>query len=293
MGYIRDNTAISLKKNYMPNIGLIVPDIGNEFYGNFAKGAEQFCSENHWGLIINSSDNDQARENQYIDNLYQQKVAGIIMARASHEEKAKTNSFEKLKELGIEHVLLDFSGTDKSNVVTCDHYEAGYNATKFLISLGHERIACITGDQYLEGDRARLDGYKKALAEAGIEYDPSIIVHSDYTYSTTLNVVQSLDLTKFTAVFAFNDLMAVAFCNYIESLGFSIPHDFSVIGNDDTLITRIGTPTLTTIYQPIQQMGYSAAQIIFDKKQHPSNDKVIKKFPTKLIMRDSTLLRAH
>ena len=289
MGYVRDSTAISLKKNYMPNIGLIVPDISNEFYGNFAKGAEQFCSENHWGLIINSSDNDTLRENQYIDNLYQQKVAGIIMARASHEKDNAINSFTKLKELGIEHVLLDFSGTDKSNVVTCNHFEAGYNATKLLISLGHRNIACITGDQRLEGDRARLDGYKKALEEAGIKYNPSIIVQSDYTYGNTMKVVQQLDLSSFTAVFAFNDLMAVAFCNYVASLGFNIPNDYSVIGNDNTLITRIGTPTLTTISQPIQEMGYEAAKIIYEKRHNPSSKKIIQRFPTKLVRRNSTL----
>ncbi len=286
MGYVRNQTAISLRKKRSNTIGLIIPDIRNDFYATFAKGCEQTCSENGWGLIITNSDNHQEKESRYIDMLYQKNVAGIIMARASLYNEKPIDTFGQLKKLKIPHVLLDFSGTSVSNVVSSDHELGGYLVTKHLLKLGHRKIACITGDLSLEGAKSRLNGYQKALQEAGIAYDKRLIYESDYTFETTREVVKKMDLGGFTAVFAFNDLMALAFENYVRENGYQVPRDFSVAGYDNTAISKIMYPSLTTVDQSVQKMGASASNILMDPDVE--NGRVIKEFTPHLILREST-----
>ncbi|GEO69266.1 LacI family DNA-binding transcriptional regulator [Levilactobacillus acidifarinae] len=287
LGYVSNKMAVNLQKQITTNIGLIVPDIRNDFYASFAKGAEQKCRENNWGLLIANSDNNQQREEEYINSFYQQNVSGIIMARATQGENIGETSFIKMKKLGITHVLLDFSGTDVSNVVAGNHFRGGYVATSHLIDLGHRKIACITGDLRLEGAQTRLAGYKQALLDHHLNFDSQLVFESDYTYENTMKIVKQMNLNKFTGVFAFNDLMALAFINYAKAQNYTVPIDFSVIGYDDIFLTQIMHPQLTTMQQPILKMGSDAASIII-KNPIFSGKRHIKKYEPILIKRETT-----
>lgn len=287
MGYISNQTAVNLRTKHTKTIGLIIPDIRNDFYASFAKGAEEFCSQKNCSLIISNTNNSQQKELNYINLLYQQNVAGIIMARSLHYDQAPLDNFKRLADLNIPHVLLDFSGSSKSNVVTDDQEMGGYLVGKYLIRLGHKQVACITGDLELEGAKSRLLGFKRAFKEAGLPLSPSLVYKSDYTFDTTLKTVQQMEMERFTAVFAFNDLMALAFINHAKRLGYNIPKDYSVIGYDNTNISRIMYPTLTTVDQSVMEMGETAANIIINHRQN--SKRVVKTFIPNLIVRDSTL----
>ncbi|MBD8048664.1 LacI family DNA-binding transcriptional regulator, partial [Clostridium faecium] len=287
MGYISNQTAINLRTKHTRTIGLIIPDIRNDFYASFAKGAENFCSEKGWSLIISNTNNSQSKELKYINLLYQQNVAGIIMARSLKYNQSPLDNFKRLADLSIPHVLLDFSGSPSSNVVTDDQEKGGYLVGKYLLRLGHKRVACITGDLGLEGAQSRLAGFRHAFKESGLSLPSSLIYESDYTFDTTLKTVQKMEMERFTAVFAFNDLMALAFINHAKRLGYNIPKDYSVVGYDNTNISRIMYPTLTTVDQSVMEMGQTAANILIT---HNRNSKrIIKKYIPHLIVRDSTL----
>lgn len=287
LGYVGNQTAINLRKQQTKTLGLIIPDIRNDFYATFAKGAENFCSSKGWSLIISNSDNNQEKERKYIDLLYRQNIAGIIMARALKYSDQPLDNFTHLAELNIPNVLLDFSGSETSSVVSGNQELGGYIVGKYLIHLGHTKIACITGDLHLEGAVSRLKGLERALNENGLSINEKLIYESDYTFDTTLNVVPKMEMNNFTAVFAFNDLMALAFINYAKKLGYNVPKDYSVVGYDNTNISQIMYPSLTTVDQSVYDMGVEATKILINKNTREK--KTVKIFDPKLIVRNSTL----
>lgn len=287
MGYVGNQTAINLRQKKNNVLGLIIPDIRNDFYASFAKGAEDFCSNHGWALIISSTDNNQENEKKYIDLLYKQNTAGIILAKSLKESQFKMDNYAHLADFGIPNVLLDFSGSKTSNVVSGNQELGGYLVGQYLLRLGHRKIACITGNLKLEGAASRLRGFKKSLDEKGIVLDQSLIYESDYTFETTSKIVEQMQMDDFTAVFAFNDLMALAFVNHAHALGYNIPNDFSVVGYDNTNISQIMFPSLTTVDQSVMEMGKEAAKILINYR--PDHGRIVKTFTPHLIVRNSVL----
>lgn len=288
LGYRSNQMAIDLQKGSTNTLGLIVPDISNDFYATFAKGVEEICRGNNWVLILCNSDNQISREIEYIDFLYRKNVDGIILASAPDDEDLANESLKCLAEMNIPHVLLDFTGTEKGNIVTGDHFTGGYAATEHLIKLGHKKIACLTGPLFLEGVKSKLRGYQEALRENGLYFDETLVYECDYTYEKGIAISEEMTLSDFTAVFAFNDLMALAFCNTARSKGYMVPDNYSVVGYDDVFFSKLMTPSLTTMGQKFQQMGREAAKILIDFSKHETKERVIKWFTPQLIVREST-----
>lgn len=288
MHYVRNRAASDLRMGVNNTIGLIVPDISNDFYSTFAKGVERECRERGWGVILNNSDNQPTREREYIELMYGKNVEGIILASAAGDESQETDNMNVLSKRGIPYVMLDFSGEGNADVVTGDHLAGGRTATEYLIRLGHKRIACITGPQYLEGSRSRLEGYRQALESNGLIFDSNLVFEGDYTYDTTVEVSRMMDWNGFTAVFAFNDLMALAVCNVASEMGYSVPGDYSVIGYDDMFFSGLMNPGLTTMSQPLQQMGREAAEMLIRRVREPKVERMVKVHVPKLVVRSST-----
>ena len=288
MHYVRNQSASDLRHGSNNTMGLIVPDIANDFYSTFAKGVERACRDAGWSLLLNDSDNQSSREAEYIELMYSKNVEGIILANAAGEEREVLRNMRLLSEKRIPHVLMDFSGTEDSDVVAGDHLKGGRVATEYLIRLGHERIACITGPHYLEGSKSRLEGYKQALTDNGLQYDESLIFEGDYTYGRALEIARMLDWSKFTAVFAFNDLMALAVCNAAQEMGYSVPEHCSVIGYDDMFFSGLMSPGLTTMKQPLKQMGVEAVQMLIDHVHNPKRERNISVHVPQLVVRSST-----
>ncbi|HBW2224503.1 TPA: LacI family transcriptional regulator [Klebsiella quasipneumoniae subsp. quasipneumoniae] len=291
--YVGNQVARNLRKGSTSTIGVIVPDIANEFYAELAKGIERACSERGWKMILTSSDNHASREAEYIDELYARSVDGIILANAPDDGKLFTQNMDYLDSFGMPYVLLDRSGEGRGSAVTGDHLFGGREATRHLLDLGHRKIACITGPMFFEGTQSRVQGYKQALEDVGEKFNPSLIYECDYTFESALKIARAMDMGKFTAVFAFNDLMALAFIKAAKEQGFVIPIDRSVIGYDDMPFNRFISPGLTTMRQPLIQMGSDAATIIIsaiDESQDDTSEQhtVLKVFRPRLIIRSST-----
>ena len=177
--------------------------------------------------------------------------------------------------------------SEHSNAVIADHTLGGYLATKYLLDCGHSRIACVTGSDYLEGSRSRLEGYRKALHECGVEYDETLVVRGDYSYDGAFSAVESLAGKEFTALFAFNDMMTYAAINALKKQGRSVPEDVSVVGYDDSFIAEIHDVPLTMIRQPLYEMGSAAGRMLIDivdgKREQPS----VEEYVPELVVRNS------
>lgn len=288
MHYVRNQAASDLRKGNNNTMALIVPDIGNDFYATFAKGVERACHENGWSLMLNDSDNRPDLESEYIELMYQKNVEGVILARTTSDENQAAACTDILKKRRMPHVLLDLTGTDDGDVVAGDHVLGGKTATEYLIRLGHRRIACITGPLFLEGARSRFEGYRQALAENGITYDPDIMREGDYTYETALDLVRMMNWGDFTAIVASNDVAALAVCKVAAEMGYTVPGDRSVIGYDDVMFSGLMNPGLTTMRQPTRQMGMDAALMLMDRIRHPDRERIVKTYTPQLVVRSST-----
>ena len=288
--YRPNQLAVSLIKKRTKTIGLIVSDIRNNFFSSLAKGIEDECRKNGWTLILcNTSDNHQ-RDIEYINVLASKSVDGILycMSIDSNLENFK-QSYDLLGTLNIPFVMIDRSyPVPNPAIVRLDHIRGGYMATRHLLELGHRQIACVTGPNYLEDSRDRLHGYKKALDEAHITFDESLIFEGGYDMNSGIAAVDALFGKKFTAIFAFNDMMAYGVYKGLKAHELHVPADISVIGYDDIFLSEILEVPLTTIKQPIGLMGCAATKkLIAMIEDKPLAEKTTI-FEPELIVRKST-----
>jgi LacI family transcriptional regulator len=182
----------------------------------------------------------------------------------------------------------DLPGVDVDGVLT-DHHLGGYQATQHLIDLGHRRIACITGPFNGTPSARRAMGYRHALREAGLPDDPAFVLTGDYSpqsgLEATVNLL-ALDNPP-TAIFACNDLMALGAIRAIMMRGLRVPDDISVVGFDNIELAAYSTPPLTTVAQPIMEIGSRAASLLIDRIQDKRRDIQHPVLPTALIVRES------
>lgn len=196
-----------------------------------------------------------------------------------------------LKSRDIPYVIINSYGHLPADTlgIDIDNWRGGFNATQHLIDLGHTRIGVITGPRNRQSSTARLSGYEAALRQAGIEPDPALAAAGDYTSETSYEAAnQLLDLDEPpTAVFCFDDLMAVSLYKATQEHGLTIPDDLSVVGFDDTYPSPYLSPSLTTIRQPFPLIARNALRMICGTRDDALEEYNII-LPTQLIERQST-----
>ncbi len=291
MGYRPSFAAVNLRTRRSYTIGLVLPDIRNDYYATYAKGLEDYCQKMNWSMILCTTNQNPQREKQYIEALCAKNIDGIALltTASSADGSVYVSNRELLFSMNVPIIQADLTSyKEPVNAVICDHEKGGYIATRHLLSLGHRKIVFITGPSCLEGSQSRLKGCKRAFKNYNLEWDDSLVYEGNYTYESGLNGIDYLCDKEFTAVFAFNDLTAYGVYNGLAKYNLSVPEDISVIGYDDHFLSSILTVPLTTIRQPIYEMGKEAARILIHAAEHPDAKPVITNFDLKLILRKST-----
>lgn len=286
--------------NYQPNalarglvtkktktIGLIIPDISNPFFPDIARGVEDSANRQGYNVFLCNTDDNLDKESEYINALKEKYVDGIIFTLASIP---KYEHILDLIKSGIPVVMMDRLIESKDiKGVFLDNFQGGYIATKHLIELGHTKIACITGPLQTKTAIERYEGYQKALMDAKIELDKSLIIESDYKMDGGIKAAEQLLKKKqMTGLFACNDLMAYGAYKAIKACGYKIPEDVSIVGFDDIQISQMLETQLTTIKQPTYDMGVSAAKMLISLIEEKRIRKKIVRFEPQLIIRQST-----
>lgn len=294
LNYSPNQLAVGLVTKRTNTLGLIVPDIRNSFFSSLAKGIEDEARDNGWTVILCNSNDSHERDLEYIKMLASKGVDGILycMSSDSNLENFK-EKYTLIKNLGIKFLMidryLDFpSDFPKIDLISLEHFEGGYLAAKHLIDLGHKRIACVTGPQYLSESNERLRGYRKALKDNDIEFDSNLIIEGNYLMESGVSAVDKFMQKEFTAIFAFNDMMAYGILKGLKSYNLSIPKDISVIGYDDIYLSEILEIPLTTIHQPIEMMGKGAANHFINLIDNKDNGKEVPRYSPELVVREST-----
>lgn len=267
-------------------IALILPDISNPFFPEVARGVEDVAHSHGYTVILCNSDDQGSKERSYIEVLKKKYIDGIIFASSTLEDADIT----QMRSSDIPLVLLDRAPNKEScSVVRVKNYEGAQLAVQHLIDIGCKRIAHIYGPQDLITARERLSGYEDAVKQFDW-FSPSLMVEGNFRIDGGQQAIETLihRHPDVDGIFAGNDLMAVGAVKALNRLGKRIPDDIAVIGFDGIGLTEIVEPELTTIAQPIYEMGRLAATTLIQKISGEMIDNRIHELDVKLIERDST-----
>lgn len=289
LGYAPNPIARSLATNQTHELGFIVSDITNPFLADVARGIQRYAWEYGYSVTIIMTDSNQEMELEAIKFLIDRRADGIIIT----PPETDANNFEILKQAKKGHrFVLIGRHVEHENVsfVSTSTATGEYNATKYLISLGHRRIAHIQASLRMGYGRGKVSGYKKALEEAGIPFDPHLVVPSGFL-SIEYGEKACEELLKLpqipTAITATNDLVAIGALNAIKNAGLRVPDDISVVGFDDIIYAKNTRPPLTTVSQPALRLGTIAAHTLLQSMQSKPYEKETI-LDCELVVREST-----
>ena len=299
LGYSPRLAARSLTGNRTFVIGLAIPYEPNYLFSDpfllqIIQGIEETANERDYNLLLSTArhSNPQSAYNRLLNTGY---VDGVIILETSGGKELD----RKLQESGMPRVSLGYPLTNSHDndqesggqAVHSDDYDGALQATRHLLALGHRRIGVINGPANLMvAMEERLRGYRDGLKEFGLTFDPALMVYGDYTLESGYPSAQKLLKLdpRPTAIFSFNDRMAVGALRYAREQGLRVPQDLSLIGFDDIELARASDPALTTIRQLAVEMGQTAALRLFNQinNERDSHNEVV--LPIEFIIRSST-----
>ncbi|CAK4075026.1 MULTISPECIES: LacI family DNA-binding transcriptional regulator [Vibrio] len=285
LGYKPNAFAQALASSRSNSIGMLVGSLDGPFYGPLMHHTEDTIRRNNNHLIVTSGQESHTKERESIEFLRSKRVDGFIL----HSDKLSDDELiEVVKETPATIILNRFIPDIADNCIFIDNELGGYLATKHLLDKGHQKIACITG-QLSKGDsRDRLQGYRLALAEAGITYNPSYVIEGRFDHDGNHERTRRLldRAPDITAVFCQNDNIALAVYDVAAERNITIGKDLSVVGFDNDYHSAHIRPRLTTVNFPVEEMGREAARgVLAIVQDNPANMK--KQLQPELIVRDS------
>lgn len=292
LDYHPNALARSLRQGKTNTLGLVLPDSANPFFAEISRSIEDEAFKKGYSVFLCNTELDTQRELFYVDVLSKKQVDGIIFVAAGDQP----DSLDFLRRQNMPVVMID---RDLPNVevdaVLTDHQLGGFLATRHLIELGHKHIACVAGPSSITPSAERITGYRRALGEAGLSVDESLIIRGDYHAQSGMEITNSLLKMepRPTAIFALNDLMALGALRAAAEAGFSVPRDLAVVGYDDLELARFTNPPLTTIAQPKKEIGTQAVGLLASRIAQRSRPPSRLVLPPELIVRRSTQPITH
>lgn len=286
LGYSPNAFARSLATNRSGGIGVVINDLSSPYFAPMLQGIESVVEPMGFHLMVSSGHARVEPERRAVDLLCQRRSDALIL----HVELMSDDDLLALSKGPTPLVIIGRLVAELAErSVYLDNERGGLLATRHLLERGHRRIAHIAGSLALHDSRERLTGYRRALEEAGLAYDARFVVEGDYQEESGKRATQRL-LGRglgFTAIFVGNDQMAVGALLALREAGLSVPHDVSIIGYDDVFIARYLHPGLSTIRQPLRDMGRAAARLVLADLGVAPGEEVMRKFEPSLIVRES------
>lgn len=298
-GYIPNNSARNLKRTDAKCIAILIKGLTNPFFTGMLRIIEEEAEKRHYSLVLRHVEYSQDEVEVALELIKEKRLRGIIFL-GGHFEQAE----EKMAKITVPFVI-STAGCIPSNMsrklyssVTVDDEKEGYRMTKYLLGLGHKKIAILAAeDSNASVGHLRLMGYCRALKEYGIDIDQDLIcpMKDDIEYYSMQNgYVVTEELLKkrsdVTAIFAISDVLAIGACRAIRDHGKSVPEDIVVAGYDGIDMGKYYYPSITTIKQPVNEMAKESIVLLFDliSKKRTHQHKV---FDAELLVRESTGLQ--
>jgi len=268
--YTPNFTALSLKNNKTNTIGIIIPQLVHEFFASVIRGIEDVAYSQKYNVIICSSNESYEREVSDSKALINGRIDGLLACMS--KDTKNYDHFIDFTDRGIPIVFFDcICKAVESHKILIDDLDAGYRATKHLITQGCENIAYLGGPITLQINQNRYAGYIKALSESGLNTDDQWIVHCE-TGSYEDGLVSSKELTRLDSIdglFAGTDMLALSAIKNFKAVGKRIPEDVAVIGFSNWSISSLYEPSISTVDQPGYEMGTKAAELLLKDIKSP------------------------
>ncbi len=288
LNYSINSTEIKGEKSQTKSIALILPDIINPFFAEIAKAIEIRAEREGYFVIIVNTDFSEERESECIRNIIARKIDGVLLIPSG-----STALPEHLlpKKYGVPLVLLDrrLKGLNECFGIYSDNEYASFQSCEKFIKHGSDRIAFISGGFDISTSEERLKGYRVALEQYRIEFDPTLLVKGSYTVESGYNAVLHLERSgvKYSAVLAANDLIALGALKALKELRYKVPLEVELIGFDNIEFSQYCDPPLSTVQQPTLEMGEKATELLF-KLIAGQSDVKSERLAPRLLMRKTT-----
>ncbi|HAT53734.1 MAG TPA: LacI family transcriptional regulator [Lactobacillus sp.] len=285
LGYVPNFNARNLISHSMKTVGIIVPNLVNPFFAMFLRGIQDAMYEHECVPIILSADRDENLEHYYLRTLVERGVDAMIIA-SSAVGNAELNGL--LKRNAVPYLLFDQNDPiNEGDRIIVDDERGGELATNHLIEAGHRKIAMVLPERPSQNVRLRLAGYRSALVRHGLAFDEALVFSTELSKAGGQHVAKQVFDSGATAVFSANDELALGVMRGAQMLGKKVPDDLSVVGYDDIDLDEYMVPRLTTVHQPVYDMGTWASQMIMKRLRDPAHAPLFKVVDVALVKRDS------
>jgi LacI family transcriptional regulator/LacI family repressor for deo operon, udp, cdd, tsx, nupC, and nupG len=290
MGYIPNAIAQSLKQQRTNTVGLVVTSIADPFYADVIKGIEETARPAGLSVFISATYNNEAQELAVIETFHRRKVDGIIVVSSRI-----ARNYQHLRRLGVPAILVNNEASISGQAlhsVLIDDYRGASLAMHHLIDLGHRRIGYLGITNRPFSNEQRCSAYLDCMAAADLQIDPSAIVIADSTGPESDDVLASSQQTHrllasgVTAVFCYNDLIAIGALMACRDHGVAVPSQLSIVGFDDIALAQYVSPALTTVVQPRRDMGSRSMHMLLRLIEEQPVQNVV--LPPTLAVRAST-----
>lgn len=288
--YSPSAVARSLKVNTTKSIGMIITTSEAPFFAEIVLAVEEYCYRQGYSLFLCNTQNNPEKIQNHLDMLIKKRVDGVLVMCTEYTE----NSLTLFNGTNIPMVIMDWGRHDeKSDRILDNSFEGGYLATKHLIDNGHKEIGVIAGNLEKTTARDRFNGFLEAMKEANLPVRQEWITEGDFEPEDGYECMNNLfRLEKLpTAIFCFNDVMALGAISAITERGLSVPNDISIIGYDNIHSSRFYAPPLTTIHQSKSRLGTQALNLLLERiqKEEKVSEPQILEFHPELVPRKSVL----
>lgn len=279
-GFVPNEVARSLFKKSAKLIGLILPSIENPFFAQLAGAIERKADKHGYRLVLCNTGSSVEKERAAMQMLMSMNADGIILTTSNDEIREYT------AKCNIPVIVTDrsFSGSDALKYVHCNHYQGGRMAAEHLISCGCKNIVCIKGPQEISSAKDRYQGYKDICQEKGIKEQT---MECAYDFNEGMRVTERLleEYKDVDGIIACNDMVAISAYKVLIRNNIQVPKQVKLIGFDDIALSKLMTPALTTISQPVEEIGAKAAELIIFKDESAKQEYI---YEAKLVERETT-----
>ncbi len=284
--------ATSLVKSKTKTLGLIVPDLGYYFFSTVVKAVEDAAIAAGYSLLIAQTQESFERELTNIQNLSRSQVEGIIISLS--RETVNFEHLTRLQRRGIPLVFFDRDSDEiEASKVMVDNEQSAYEAVKHLIENGCKRIAFLAGPKNVSVSNQRRMGYSRALQEAGIVADPSLIIHSDYFQDSAISKTHQLmkEANRPDGILVVSDRLAIGVLIALRELNISVPEEVKMVSFNNEPICSVVSPTISSIAQPLEEIGRLSVELLLEQIEHKTDNPTprVEVLKTKLIVRESSV----
>jgi LacI family transcriptional regulator len=278
--------ARGLRRHETLTIGLITPNIANPFWAEFASEVERAGLAAGYTVLLCNTNWSVEQERAYVQTLLARQIDGVVLVPAT----TSANAIGDLRAVGAATVVVGQQPQQHGvSAVMVDDFRGGYLAGEYLLSLGHRRIGCITPPPGIDSAEQRVAGLRQACADAGVVLPSTALVAGDFEYASGEQAVRILQERNcgLTAIFAANDQMAIGALRGLRKSGRSAPADLSVIGFDNISYAALHEPGLTTVSQPLAELGRQVVELLLRQINEPGSSPEVRKLTPTLVVRES------